>query len=195
MPILDNMRMEIFKKVWAFLIDSFQTILLAASIFLVVYLFIFRPFQVSGLSMYPNFHDKEYILTSIISIKLAPLKRGDVIVFIAPDDPSKDYIKRIIGLPGDTIMLKNGNVYENGKLYNESSYLKPTVKTYGGAFLREGVTITVPQGNYFVMGDNRPESSDSREWGYVSFGAVIGKSFLVYWPANRMQFITNPFKN
>lgn len=144
--------------------------------------------------MYPNFHDKEYVLTNLITLRFAPVTRGDVIVFHAPPDPTKDFIKRVIGLPGDTVMVRDGNVYVNGSLYDESSYLNPSVKTFGGTFLRDNETITVPQHDYFAMGDNRPYSSDSREWGFVPEGNIIGKSFFVYWPLNEMQVINNPLK-
>lgn len=144
--------------------------------------------------MYPNFHDKEYVLTNLITLRFGQPTRGDVIVFKAPPDPDKDFIKRVIGLPGDTVMVKDGQVYVNGQLYDESSYLNSDVKTYGGAFLRDGDTITVPSGEYFVMGDNRPYSSDSREWGFVPAGNIIGKSFLIYWPMNEVRIIENPLK-
>ncbi len=186
--------MFILRKVYTFLVDTIQSILIAASVFLVIYIFLFRPFEVNGQSMYPNFHDREYVLTNLITLRFGPPTRGDVIVFKAPPDPEKDFIKRVIGLPGDTVMVKNGNVYVNNQVYDESSYLNSDVKTYGGAFLKDGDTVTVPTGAYFVMGDNRPYSSDSREWGFVPAGNIIGKSFLVYWPLNEVRAVSNPLK-
>lgn len=146
--------------------------------------------------MYPTFKNKEYILTNIIAVKInLPLKHGDVIVFHAPTDKEKDFIKRIIGMPGDTVAVKDGYVYLNGKKLDESAYLDDTRKTYGGAFLRDGADpITVPEGSLIVMGDNRPYSSDSREWGFLTYGGVIGKSFFVYWPLDKARLITNPYK-
>lgn len=186
--------MFIVRKIYAFLTDTIQTILLAASVFLVIYIFLFRPFQVSGQSMFPTFRDQEYILTNLISLRLGPLHRGDVVVFKAPPpNTGKDFIKRVIGLPGDTVELKNGFVYVNGQKLDESVYLASSVRSYGGAFLANDQLITVPQGYYFVMGDNRPESSDSREWGYVSQSEMIGKSFFVYWPVSEIHLIKNPY--
>lgn len=185
--------MFLLRKVWLFLVDTVQSILIAAAIFLVIYIFLFRPFQVNGQSMYPNFHDREYVLTNLITLRFGNPVRGDVIVFKAPPNPDEDFIKRVVGLPGDTVMVKDGSVYVNGELYDESSYLNPSVKTYGGTFLRDGDTITVPSGEYFVMGDNRPYSSDSREWGFVPSGNIIGKSFFVYWPLNEIRGVNNPF--
>lgn len=187
--------MDLLRKLYSFLIDALQSLLVAAVFFLLIYMFIAKPFNVVGLSMYPNFQDKSYVLTSIISLHFNNPKLGDVIVFKAPPDPEKSYIKRVIGIPGDTVILKDGDVYLNGKLLDESRYLKPTVKTYGGAFLRDNGTITVPQDNYFTMGDNRNASSDSREWGLVSKDKIEGYSFFVYWPINDIKLIKNPYTN
>ena len=187
--------MEILRKIYFFFIDTMQTILLAASIFLVIYIFLFRPFQVSGESMFPTFKNKEYILTNLIALRFENPKQGDVIVFKAPTDAEKDFIKRVIGVPGDSVYLKEGFVYVNGKKLNESAYLGSDVRTYGGSFLKEDQPITVPQDEYLVMGDNRPFSSDSREWGFLKKSAIIGKSFFVYWPLNTMRIVTNPFSS
>ncbi len=186
------MVLSLIRKVYAFLIDIVETLLLAAAVFLVIYVFLFRPFQVNGDSMFPNFYDKEYILTNIITLDFQNPKRGEVVVFKAPPDPEKDYIKRIIGAPNDKVSLKNGYVYLNGKKLDESRYLKPGVLTYGGSFLKEGAEITVPKDEYFVLGDNRSFSSDSREWGFLPRKSIIGKSFFVYWPLNRMGPVKNP---
>lgn len=187
--------MEFFKKLWGFLADSLQTLLLAASIFLIIYIFLFRPFQVNGISMFPTFKNGEYILTNLITLRLSPLKRGDVIVFIAPTDSTKDFIKRIIGLPGEKLYIHDGFIYINDKKLDESAYLSSDIRSYAGAYLKEDDPIIVPQGYYFVMGDNRPESSDSREFGPIRIDSIIGKSFFVYWPTNAMRIIRNPFTN
>ncbi len=186
--------MSILQKIWAFLIDTIQSVLLAASVFLVIYIFIVRPFQVNGASMFPNFKDRQYVLTNLIVLRFDPPKKGDVIVFKAPPDPEKDFIKRVIGVQGDTVMLRDGDVYLNGAKFDEAAYLDPSVKTYGGTFLKDGDSITVPTDEFFVMGDNRPYSSDSREWGFVKKDEVIGKSFFRYWPPSDMGLIKNPFK-
>ena len=172
-----------------------QTVLLAASIFLVIYIFLFRPFQVSGASMFPTFKDKEYILTNLITLRFANPKLGDVIVFKAPTDNEKDFIKRIIGVAGDTIELEDGYVYVNGEKLNESEYLNNEVRSYGGAFLKDNEPLKVPEGDFFVMGDNRPYSSDSREWGFLKQKNIIGKSFFVYWPINKMRIVKNPYSS
>lgn len=188
-----NTYMFIFRKIWEFFLDIAQTLLLAASVFLVVYVFLFRPFQVSGHSMDPTFNDGEYVLTNLIALKLEDLKRGDVVVFKAPNEEEKDFIKRVIGLPGDAVLLENGNFYINGELLDESAYLSSTVRTQGQSFLREGQPVTVPPEEYFVSGDNRPYSSDSRDFGFVKKSLMIGKSLFVYWPPTKMRLVENPF--
>lgn len=181
--------MDLARKAWHWLIDIAETLVIAGAIFVVIYAFLVRPFQVNGLSMYPTFHNGEYVFTNLLSQRLGPLKRGDVIVFKAPPSQDKDYIKRIIGLPGDQVMIKDGKIHVNGKLLNEP-YIAPGVITDGRAYAQEGEVITVLPNNYFVVGDNRPNSSDSRDWGLVSFDKVIGKSAVVYWPIDRLRFVT-----
>lgn len=143
--------------------------------------------------MFPNFEDKEYVLTSLFSLRLSNPKLGDVIVFKAPVDSEKDYIKRVIGVAGDTVGLKSGDVYVNHKKLDESSYLNTDVKTYGGSFMQDGNEAIVPENTYFVLGDNREHSSDSREWGFVPKEDLIGQSFFVYWPLKQMRLVKNTY--
>lgn len=185
--------MEFLHKIWLLFLDTFQTLIIAASIFLAIYVFFFRPFQVNGDSMNPNFVNGEYVLTNLITLYLENPKQGDVVVFKSPTNKEKDFIKRIIAEPGDSLSVKNGMVYVNGQRLNEGAYLKNTVKTNGGRFLSEGREITVDPGAYFVMGDNRLFSSDSREWGFVKKEDLIGKSWFVYWPPNSARTFKNPF--
>lgn len=143
--------------------------------------------------MDPNFKDKEYVITNLIVLRFQDPKRGDVIVFKAPRDKDKDFIKRVIGLPGETVLLKQGDVYINNERFSENVYINSEVKTYGGSFLGEDQSVTVPQNEYFVLGDNRPYSSDSREWGFVKKNEIIGESFFVYWPINKARVVKNPY--
>ncbi len=165
-----------------------QTLVIAGAIFVVIYAFLFRPYQVNGHSMDPNFQNGEYVLTNLIQMRLSSLKRGDIVVFNSPVDKEKDYIKRIIGLPGDTVKIDNGEVFVNGTQLSQS-FLPSNVRTAAGDFLGEGQEVIVPESSYFVMGDNRGASSDSRQWGFVKKDEVIGKSFLVYWPLNRLRVV------
>ena len=190
--IRENREMPIVRRIYLILLDLVETLVIAGAIFVVIYAFLFRPYQVNGVSMFPTYHDGEFILTNLIGLRFGHLQRGDVIVFVAPPDKEKDYIKRVIGLPGDQIGIKDGLVYLNGKLLDESAYLAPDVRTYGENFMQEGQTVTVPANNYFVLGDNRANSSDSRDWGFVPPDKLIGISSLAYWPLNMFHFIGRP---
>lgn len=183
---------SVLSKIWAFFLDIAQTFVITGAVFFFITYFFFRPFQVSGNSMYSNFKDKEYIITNIISLRFNDPKQGDVIVFRSPTDPNRDFIKRVIGLPGDKIYLSDGFVYVNDKKINED-YLDEGIKTYGGAFLQEGEEKIVPEEYFFVMGDNRNDSSDSRQWGFLSRENIKGVSILVYWPINDIHIIRNPY--
>jgi signal peptidase I len=186
---------EVLRKIYYFLLDTIQTILIVASVLMVIYAFVMQPNQVSGVSMYPTFKDKDYLLSNLLDVRFNKYTRGDVIVFHPPVDPSKLYIKRVIALSGDTIMLKGGKVYLNGQLLDESVYLKPDVQTYGEAFLQDGVERTVPDGYIFVMGDNRPNSSDSRDWGFLDRTKVVGQSVVRIFPFNTWHIVHNPYKD
>jgi signal peptidase I len=174
---------------WWFL-DTVEPVVLAFAVFMMVYLFLFQPHRIDGSSMYPTFHDKEYILTDKISYKRVDPKRGDVIVFRAPKPMNDDFVKRIIGLPGETIMVQDGLVYINGKLLSEI-YLPKDLRTKENDFLRNGVSYRIPTGYYMVFGDNRNGSSDSRQWGAIKRTSIIGRAFFRYWPLNAIKLIAH----
>ncbi|MCL4389900.1 MAG: signal peptidase I [Patescibacteria group bacterium] len=177
--------LETLKNVFGVFWEFIEAIVFALAIFVVVYLFLFQPNQVKGHSMEPTFHDGEYILTDKISYRFGVPARDDIVVFKSPQNQDVDFIKRIIGLAGDTIKISGGKVYLNGKLLDESAYLDPSVYTGPESYLQENQEITVPPGHVFVMGDNRPHSSDSRDFGPVTPDAFIGKVFFRYWPLDR----------
>lgn len=183
--------MELLKRIAKFLYNSLQIFLVFAAFVLVVYIFVLQPHQVDGLSMSPTFHNGEILLSFLLPVRFNDLKQGDVVVFHSPTEQDRLFIKRIIGVPGETISLQDGKVYINGKKFDESSYLDSSVITYGSAFLAEGEVKRVPEGTFFVMGDNRENSSDSRSWGFLDYSKLIGKSIIRVWP---FEFITNPFK-
>ncbi len=173
--------MFFLRNLWLFFLDFLETIVVSLAIFAVVYIFLFQPHQVDGKSMEPNFHNSEYILTDKISYRLSTPKRGDVVVFHSPQDANVDFIKRIMGVPGDIISLKDGYFYLNGEMLAEE-YINDPGKVAPGRFLREDASVEVPLGQYFVMGDNRLHSSDSREWGFVTRQGIVGRAFFRYWP-------------
>lgn len=181
-----------FKKITSFFVDSIQVLVFALSIFAFVYLLILQPHKINGHSMMPNFPDKEFLLTDKVTYRFNDPKRGDVIVFKPPTEThGEEYIKRIIGLPGEKVMLQNGHFYINGRILRED-YIANDIYTSGGFFLPEGKEIVVPDGEYFVAGDNRPHSSDSREWGFMDRGSITGKAWLVYWPISNAGTVPSP---
>jgi len=131
--------------------------------------------------MQPNYPNGEYLLTDKVSYRFGTPKRGDVIVFDAPTDNGEEFIKRILGLPGESVMIKEGSVFINGNKVSEP-YLAQEVITYPGNFLAEGQGKVVPNDEFLVLGDNRPHSSDSRTWGFVPKGKITGKAWFIYWP-------------
>lgn len=180
-----------FKRLGAFFLDILEVVVFAVGIFFFVYLLIMRPHKVSGLSMFPNFQNAEYLLTEKVTYYLRSPERGDVVVFTPPVSNTDEFIKRIIGLPGEQVMVKGGHVYINDKLLIEP-YLASSVQTNGGTFLSEEQEFTVPAGMYFVMGDNRPNSSDSRYWGPITKASMSGRAWVTYWPLNYSGVVQKP---
>lgn len=169
------------KRLGAFFLDIIQVIVFAIAIFLFVYLLVLQPHKIKGDSMQPNFPDGEYLLTDKVTYRLDEPKRGDVIVFKAPTGNGDEFIKRIIGLPGETVSITNGEVYINKELLNEP-YLSDEIYTSSASFLSEGKEVTVPEESYLVFGDNRPRSSDSRVFGFITKKDITGRAWLIYWP-------------
>ena len=174
-----------FSSVGQFLLSFLETVVVALVISIVLYLFIMTPHEVIGNSMHPTYQNGEYLMANKLLYKFKEPQRGDVIIFKYSD--TQDFIKRVIGLSGDKVMLKDGHIYINDKLVDESSYLSNSIYTNGGEFLHEGETITVPEGQYFVCGDNRPHSSDSRTFGPITKENIKGKAWLVYYPFSQFR--------
>jgi signal peptidase I len=157
-----------------------ETIALTLLIFLAIH-FTIQNYQISGPSMQNTLHNGQFVLVNKVAYLFHAPERGDVIVFHEPDQPDRDLIKRVIGLPGDTITLDGTNVWVNGVELNEP-YI--TQKYNPGAETR-----VIPPNEYFVMGDNRPVSEDSRYFGFVPKDNIVGKAILIYWPLNQWQMI------
>lgn len=161
--------------------DILEVVVFAIAIFLFVYLLVMQPHKIKGTSMEPNFPDGQYLLTDKISYRFKEPERGQVIVFEAPGTQGEEFIKRIIALPGERVKLENNTIYINGERLDED-YLSRRIVTEPRSFLAEGQEVTVPERQYFVLGDNRPLSSDSRTWGFVSKEKITGKAWFIYWP-------------
>jgi signal peptidase I len=164
---------SIWKGLGTALRELIETLILTLVIFLLIR-FAVQNFRIEGYSMEPNFHDGQFWFVNKLLYLFRPPERGDVIVFIPPNNSSRDFIKRVIGLPGDTVEVINGVVYVNGGKLDEDYPLNPA--TYSAP------PTIVPPGEYFVLGDNRNYSSDSHSWGTVAVDKIIGKAWVSYWP-------------
>lgn len=164
------------------LLEILQTVLLAVVLYFLIDAFIARV-RVENISMEPTLVPGEFLVVNKFAYKTSEIKRGDIIVFHYPMNPDEDYIKRVIGVSGDKISISDGQVLVNGFVLNEPYIAAPPAK--GGEWL-------VPENAVFVMGDNRNESSDSRDWGFVPDDFIIGKALLVYWPFNQAKILTLP---
>ncbi len=168
------------------LFSFFQTFIIALVIVIPIRYFLFQPFIVSGASMEPNFKQGEYLLIDEISYRIKNPQRGEVIVFKYPKDPSYFYIKRIIGLPGETVEIKDGKVtiynydYPSGKKLNEP-YINPQTE---GEF-----KIVLGKDEYFLLGDNREHSSDSRFFGAVQKKYIVGRAWIAIYPTKGVEII------
>lgn len=180
-------------KIGAFFLDMIETLVIALSIFLVMYLFFMQPHQVNGQSMVPNLQSGEYVLTDKVSYKTRNPVRGEVVVIRAPEAANCpkgtgcDFIKRVIGLPGETVEVADNGFKINGIALNEP-YIPADFETLPGKFTQNG-PITLGPDEYFVSGDNRPYSADSRAWGPVTKDGIVGRAFFKYWPTSVIGLI------
>ncbi len=159
-----------------------ETITLTILMFL-VFRFAVQNYRVDGHSMEPTLQDQQYILVNKAAYLFHPPERGDIIVFAYPVDPTQDYIKRIVGIPGDHVVVdQSGFVFINGVKLHET-YLTAAANPY------EPTDLKLGPGQYFVLGDNRGDSSDSRVWGPVPRQNIIGEAWFVYWPLGAFHFI------
>lgn len=167
-------------------IDFTEIVFIGVAVFIIVYLFVGQPLEITGTSMEPTLHNKEMIIAEKLSSKMAKLQRGDIIVFKQPENRTIFVIKRIIGLPGEVVHLKQGqNIAINGNILTEN-YLGENFPYTG-----EELTITVPADSYFLMGDNRKNSTDSRKWGPIPQKDVVGKAVLVFNPLSNARIINH----
>ena len=160
-------------RLQTFMIELLETVVLALVMFAIIN-FTTARIRVDGPSMEPTFAHNNYVIVNRMSYVFGEIDRGDVIVFHFPRNPEEDYIKRVIALAGDTIMVQAGVVYVNGAAIEE-----PYIKNKNR---RDEAEIRVPDGNVYVMGDNRNNSSDSRSWGPLPVESILGKAVFIYWP-------------
>ena len=163
----------------------FRDLVFALMIMALVLVFVAQPVKVEGTSMLPRLHDGERIFVNkLIYYGLPEIERGDIVVFWFPNDTTKSYIKRVIGLPGETVQMRAGRIFVNGKELPEP-YLEHSLNVAGG----DEPPVYVKPHYYFVMGDNRDNSSDSRSWGLVPEKYIYGKALFRYWPLSQASVI------
>lgn len=162
-----------------FFLDILETLILAVVLYFGINAVSARV-RVDGFSMRPTLQDGEYILVNKLAYKTGEPQRGDIVVFVFPVNPQEDLIKRVIGLPGETVSIYNGIVSVDGAPLTEPYIASPP--TYDGDWI-------VPEGQLFVLGDNRNDSRDSHSWGLLPIENVIGRAVLIYWPPNEWQVI------
>lgn len=166
----------------SFLVELLQTIVLALVLYFLIDSVLARV-RVENVSMQPTLQPGEFILVNKLAYRLGAVSRGDVVIFHFPLNPSEDYIKRVIGIPGDVVSVQNGQVTVNGTVLDEPYIMAPP---------RYNNSWTVPAGQIFVLGDNRNSSSDSHDWGFVPLENLVGKALVVYWPLDQMKVLTHP---
>lgn len=174
-----------------FFFDFLKVFVIAAAIIIPVRWFLFQPFVVTGPSMKPNFQDGDYLIIDELSYRLREPARGEVIVLRFPNDPSQFFIKRLVGLPGERVVIESGRVV----IYNsentdglplDESYIPADVPTYGAVDIRLGTQ------EYYVLGDNRLASSDSRVWGRLPGKDIIGRVYVRAFPLNKFRVFLTP---
>lgn len=194
-PDLKKSFLSSLGSVGLFLLELIKVIVLAGITIALVRYFLFKPFYVKGASMEPNFFDKEYLIVDELSYRFRAPERGEVVVFKYPENPKEFFLKRIIGLPGERVKISEGKVtiynqtHPEGVVLDES-YLPSDLLTSG-----DRTFVPLSENQYFVMGDNRPNSYDSRRFGAVDKSLVVGRVFFRGWPLKRAELIAEPKLN
>jgi len=176
------------------ILEFLKIVIISLVIILPIRYFIIQPFYVKGASMEPTFHDHQYLIIDEIGYRFNAPQRGDIVVFRYPQNPQEYFIKRIIALPGERIEIRDGSIYvynderPEGFILDESAYLADNIKTYD---LSEEI-VTLRSGEYFVLGDNRNASKDSRSFGAVNKSFLTGRVMLRGWPFNQITVFHTP---
>jgi signal peptidase I len=160
-----------------------RDLMIALSLAVVIIIFFYQPVKVEGTSMAPLISDQERIFINKFVYRFRPIERGDVVVFWYPLDRTKSFIKRVVGLPGDTVEIRAGHMYVNGKLFPEP-YVPAESKDSGSLS-----PTRIPRGEYFLLGDHRTSSNDSRMFGPVARAFIYGKAVFAYWPVDHFGLI------
>ncbi|MEW6448415.1 MAG: signal peptidase I [Bacillota bacterium] len=162
--------------------DILESLVIAIVLAILIRAFIFQPFYIPSGSMMPTLFQGDRIIVSKLSYRFHPPERGDIIVFRFPLNEKKNYVKRLIGLSGETVQLSDGKLFINGREIPEP-YLPPNT------YFADYGPVKVPENSFFMLGDNRMNSEDSRVWGFLDRRLIVGKAIILYWPPNRIKLI------
>lgn len=171
--------------------EIFKTIAVMFLLAFVIRAYIVQTFVVEGLSMEPNFHDGEYLLIDKVSYRFDQPQRGDVVVFISPEDAKLHFIKRVIGLPGEAVEITQNRIFINNNQLQED-YLRRGEQTLISDNFTNDFKTVIPQDHYFVLGDNRQNSKDSRLIGLIPKQNIVGRSFIVIYPLKNFSLVGHP---
>lgn len=180
------------KSFLSFLSEIVKVVLISVAIIVPIRYFLIQPFYVKGASMEPTFHDNEYLIIDEISYRFRQPQRGEVVVLKNPRGESDFYIKRVIGLPGEHVVIRNGevlvfnDVYPSGAVLDESAYLEASVRTTGD------IDFILRDDEYFILGDNRRASLDSRSFGPIKKSEIVGRTWVRAWPLNKLRVFQHP---
>ena len=178
-----------WQKASEFIWEMVRVAVISLAIIIPVRYFLIQPFYVKGASMEPNFYDHEYLIIDEISYRFNQPQRGDIVVFKYPKDPKQFFIKRVVGLPGERVKIEDNKIYIDGTILNEA-YLDSGAETV--LALRGYGDVVLGSDEYFLLGDNRSQSLDSRCFGPVKREYIIGRTWLRGWPFNRVTFFSAP---
>lgn len=179
---------KMLKSLATIFLDFLEITVVCTVIFGLIYFFLGQLLLVSGESMFPTLHNNEQLVADKASLKFNKLKRGEIVVFKHPDNQNRLLVKRVIAIAGDKLKIDNGDLYINGS-YVPEPYLNEPHQTKGGKIIGQNNEITVPKSTYVLMGDNRNNSNDSRDFGYVWEGNIVGRAFMVYYPLDKIRII------
>lgn len=178
-----NDKLRYFIKEWV------EPIIIAIILALIIRTFVVQAFKIPTGSMRPTLIEDDRILVNKFIYRFKRPERGDVVVFVSPEDKKKDFIKRLVGLPGENIEISNGTILVDDRAVENSSVIKERYYYNRGDFGKKGEAVKVPEDAYYVLGDNSISSRDSRYWGFLPKKYMLGKAFLIYWPPTRIRLI------
>jgi signal peptidase I len=166
-----------------------ESIVIAFILAMIIRTFVVQAFKIPSGSMRPTFMEGDRILVSKFIYKFKEPQIGNIVVFKYPEDKRKDFVKRMIAVGGQTVEIKEGDIYINGKLVMDPQVVKDVYYYNRGDYGQMDQVINVPRDSYYVLGDNSGSSRDSRYWGFVPKKNLLGKAFFIYWPLNRIRVI------